>query len=123
MLKDIIEERQREANKKMGVRFFQDETVTPEEVMNEIVAETVQIVAREVLRNSVEKVMPWVEHDRRCILQQSERGEPTEDGGYRTMYAGVWYKSGEEPKCDCGLGEVLTHLQSLEEELSEVLSK
>ena len=60
-----------------------------------------------------ERIMPWVEHDNQCILQQDQRGEPTEDGGYRRMYAGVWYKSGEEPKCDCGLAEALTPKQPL----------
>ena len=55
----------------------------------------------------VERLMPWLEHDTRCILQQNERGEPMEDGGYRTMYAGVWYKRGEEPKCDCGLDQAI----------------
>ena len=60
-------------------------------------------------REVVQRIMPWVEHDNQCILQRCERGEPTEDGGYRTMYAGVWYKSGEEPDCDCGLEEALSH--------------
>ena len=35
-------------------------------------------------REVVQRIMPWVEHDNQCILQRCERGEPTEDGGYRT---------------------------------------
>lgn len=69
--------------------------------------------ARTSILSECEKVWPWLVHDSQCILQQSERGEPTEDGGYRTMYAGVWYKRGEEPECDCGLSETLQAISSL----------
>ncbi len=49
-------------------------------------------------------------HNWRCILSYQEAGEPTEDGGYRTMYKGKWYQSrpvDETPKCECGLDEAL----------------
>ena len=50
----------------------------------------------------------YLEHDSQCILSQGEAGRPTKDGGYETKYAGKWYKSGTEPKCDCGLEQALT---------------
>lgn len=48
----------------------------------------------------------YLQHDIECILAQWSQGEPTPEGGYRTMYAGKWYQSkpvDETPKCTCGL--------------------
>lgn len=60
----------------------------------------------------IKELINYVEHDRRCILTYLERGEPTEDGGYRQKYAGKWYQSSpvdETPKCDCGLDAILSN--------------
>ena len=57
-----------------------------------------------------EIVDEYAEHSNRCILSQWQQGEPTPDGGYRTMFAGKWYQVkpvDETPKCNCGLSEAL----------------
>lgn len=49
-------------------------------------------------------------HDSNCILSFWSAGEPTPDGGYRTMYKGKWYQTrpvDETPKCECGLEQAL----------------
>lgn len=61
-------------------------------------------------RKCVEELRSYVSHMTECIRSRWQAGEPTADGGYRTMFAGKWYQSkpvNEEPKCDCGLDYLL----------------
>lgn len=56
-----------------------------------------------------EEMAEYCSHETKCILSQWQQGEPTADGGYRTMYAGKWYQSkpiDEKPKCNCGLSNL-----------------
>jgi hypothetical protein len=62
----------------------------------------------------VEMLMPWLEHDNQCILCQFEKGEPTENGGYRQKFAGKWYESkpvDRTPECNCELNNAITKIQ------------
>lgn len=52
----------------------------------------------------------YLGHDEDCIRNQWEAGEPTPDGGYRTLMRGKWYQTrpvDETPKCDCGFDEAI----------------
>lgn len=63
----------------------------------------------------IAKLMEYVRHRSGCILSHWEAGEPTPDGGYRNKYAGKWYQSkpaDETPKCNCGLQEIISELNS-----------
>jgi len=65
---------------------------------------------QEERKRVLESLEDYICHSDRCILAQWQAGEPTEDGGYRTKYAGKWYQSrpiDETPKCNCGLQESL----------------
>jgi hypothetical protein len=77
----------------------------------EAILQALTLHEQAVQERVVEEMMPWLEHDNQCISTQHERGEPTADGGYRTMYAGVWYDRGKEPKCDCGLDNAITKIK------------
>lgn len=60
----------------------------------------------------------YIEHTRDCIRSQFEAGEPTTDGGYREKIAGKWYESrpiDKTPKCNCGLSDLLSHLNTKKE--------
>jgi hypothetical protein len=50
-------------------------------------------------------------HTDGCILSQWREGKPTEDGGYESLYGygtkEKWYKRDEEPKCTCGLSDLM----------------
>lgn len=73
-------------------------------------------------REAVKALMEYVEHSKECILSFWERGEPTPDGGYRTMYAGKWYQNrpvDETPKCNCGLAEIWPPTGSGDKETKE----
>ena len=62
------------------------------------------------LQERIKQLKEWVCHSQLCILSRWEQGEPTPDGGYRTMYDGKWYQNrpvDETPKCNCGLDEIL----------------
>lgn len=51
-----------------------------------------------------------------CVLTYWEAGEPTKDGGYRTMYEGKWYQTrpvDETPKCECGFDGALARSSAL----------
>lgn len=64
----------------------------------------------DIWQDRAKKVAEYAEHTKECIRSFWEAGEPTQDGGYRTKFKGQWYQSkpvNEEPKCDCGLDEVL----------------
>lgn len=58
----------------------------------------------------VSKLVEYVSHTTKCILNQFESGEAITGGKYRQKYAGVWYM--ETPKCDCGLTDLLATLNS-----------
>jgi len=66
------------------------------------------ILARE--KRIIERVLEYTEHDKRCLCSQWRRGEPTEDGRYRTLYGygkqEKWYFDKEEPECSCGLTSI-----------------
>lgn len=52
-----------------------------------------------------DKIATHAGHEDDCILSFRQAGEPTPDGGYRTMYAGKWYQTkpvDNTPKCQCG---------------------
>lgn len=54
-----------------------------------------------------------------CARTGWSQGEPTPDGGYRTMIKGKWYQSkpvDETPKCDCGLEASLSEIERLKKE-------
>ena len=69
----------------------------------------------------VEDLIEYVEHSDRCIISYLEAGEPTENGGYRQKFRGVWYQAkpiDETPKCDCGLSDLLATLSALKERIT-----
>jgi hypothetical protein len=56
------------------------------------------------------------EHETHCIRQRFEAGEPTEGGGYRMKFDGVWYEArpvDRTPKCDCGIDHASAILRRL----------
>ena len=55
-----------------------------------------------------EALQTFGEHQRECDWFYWERGEPTADGGYRTMWKGKWYVRPDEPPCTCGLDAALS---------------
>jgi len=58
---------------------------------------------------AAEHLAYYANHETDCIRTFCEAGEPTEDGGYRTKFAGKWYQSrpiNQEPKCNCGVDEL-----------------
>ena len=59
---------------------------------------------RASLQPVLKEIMEYCLHTNRCILSFWECGEQTEDGGYRSKYAGKWYRT--KPECNCGLSEV-----------------
>lgn len=62
------------------------------------------------------ELVEYLQHEDRCILSHWFAGEPTKDGGYRSMYAGKWYQTkpvDETPKCNCGLDELLEKARSM----------
>jgi hypothetical protein len=68
-----------------------------------------QAKINEVMEENAE-LREYVEHRNTCIRACWQAGEPTPGGGYRTMFNGKWYQSrpvNEEPKCDCGLDDIL----------------
>lgn len=53
-------------------------------------------------------------HKETCILSLWLEGEPTKDGGYRSMYGGKWYQTkpvDETPECNCGFSKALSAIE------------
>lgn len=74
------------------------------EIIDEVIGE------RDRWKAIAGKIADYVAHEQFCIRTLWEAGEPTDDGGYRIMYAGKWYQSrpvDETPKCQCGADEAL----------------
>ena len=50
-------------------------------------------------------------HEKECILSQWREGRPTENGGYESLFGygtkEKWYKREEQPKCTCGLSDLI----------------
>ena len=66
------------------------------------------------LQSAVYAVEDYGWHEKYCILNLLEEGEPTEDGGYRQKYKGKWYQArpiDETPKCDCGFAKILAQIR------------
>jgi hypothetical protein len=62
------------------------------------------------LREVVESLTLYVEHETHCLCSQCLQGRPTDDGYERLFGYGKqekWYKNGEEPECSCGLSNAL----------------
>ena len=61
----------------------------------------------------IEQVLSYTEHDIMCVRRTWHAGRPTASGGYETMFGDKWYQSkpvNEEPKCDCGLDELIERI-------------
>ena len=60
----------------------------------------------------MEKMSEFTKHDKDCLCAQLRQGRPTNDGGYETLYGygeeERCYQRDEQPKCSCGLRDVLT---------------
>ncbi len=63
------------------------------------------------LKERVQSLTDYIEHDNQCIISQAHRGRPTNDGGYETQYGDKWYRSPDKPECDCGLDTLLGNLK------------
>ena len=62
---------------------------------------------------ALRRVVEYAEHEKDCICNRFEAGEPTPDGGYRCKYAGTWYQAkpiDETPPCNCGFDDALAAL-------------
>jgi len=67
-------------------------------------------------------LVEFAEHSRNCIRTFQEAGRPTADGGYETMFKGVWYQSkpvNKEPECNCGLKEALRAFEENKDHIVE----
>lgn len=99
-------------------RFKRSEVIV---LVAEVIASTRRQAAKEVVESEVlETLLDYAVHQPDCILNRCEAGEPTEDGGYRTKYAGKWYQSkpvDETPKCNCGYTEAMTAFDKLKREV------
>lgn len=99
------------SNKEMDVEFATS------------IAKALAAERREVRKNALEikelgDLHEFLAHDLTCILTSWEAGEPTENGGYRSKYAGKWYESrpvDKTPKCNCGLDKAFEDFQSLKD--------
>ena len=58
---------------------------------------------RTVIASLRDALITFGEHDYTCRLAHFQAGRHPIDGGYENNYAGIWYRSGEEPPCTCGL--------------------
>jgi hypothetical protein len=103
MLKDIIEERKKELQSDPWLTPMFDPTISEEEkriAINTIIEQTAQIVAREVLRKVREGIDTLSgDHTLDCIKGRAENHQ----------------------HCNRSIGskDILTHLQSLEKELTK----
>lgn len=66
-----------------------------------------------VVKELVEALATYGEHDHSCLLSQCSAGRPTKDGGYEHMFGDKWYPRGEGPPCTCGLSEVFANYKDM----------
>lgn len=71
-----------------------------------------QILALESKNSRMRQALAdYGRHETECVAGQWRKGEPTPEGGYRTLFGyGInegWYQGDEVPLCTCGLKEAM----------------